>query len=101
MVSEGARPWGRGRSGDCEKVSRDMGHRSDSIAIARDMGPLSSRVSNVCLRFGALFRESDICACGLSALVRVFFAYDCVCKHLLHYNTLLSTYIYSEKSSCP
>ena len=24
-----------------EKVSRDMGYRSDSIAISRDMGPLS------------------------------------------------------------
>ena len=39
MVSEGARPWGRGRSGDCETllclfclgVSHDitMGHRAD------------------------------------------------------------------------
>ena len=31
--------------GECElpqKVSRDMGYRSDSIAISRDMGPLSS-----------------------------------------------------------
>ena len=26
-----------------EKVSRDMGYRSDSIAISRDMGPLSLR----------------------------------------------------------
>ena len=25
-----------------EKVSRDTGYRSDSIAISRDMGPLSS-----------------------------------------------------------
>ena len=24
-----------------EKVSRDMGYRSDSIAVSRDMGPLS------------------------------------------------------------
>ena len=27
-----------------EKVSRDMGYRSDSIAISRDMGPLSSLI---------------------------------------------------------
>ena len=27
-----------------KKVSRDMGYRSDSIAISRDMGPLSSRL---------------------------------------------------------
>ena len=28
-----------------EKVSRDMGYRSDSIAVSRDMGPLSSGTS--------------------------------------------------------
>ena len=27
-----------------EKVSRDRGYRSDTIAISRDMGPLSLRV---------------------------------------------------------
>ena len=32
----------RGSANIPEKVSRDMGYRSDSIAISRDMGPLSS-----------------------------------------------------------
>ena len=27
-----------------EKVSRDMGYHSDSIAVSRDMGPLSSHL---------------------------------------------------------
>ena len=32
----------RGSANLPEKVSRDMGYRSDSIAVSRDMGPLSS-----------------------------------------------------------
>ena len=36
-----------------EKVSRDMGYRSDSIAVSRDMGPLRQR-GNPCLFFGVL-----------------------------------------------
>ena len=42
-----------GRAQTCpEKVSRDMGYRSDSIAVSRDMGPLSLRVrSNSLKRF--------------------------------------------------
>ena len=33
-----------------EKVSRDMGYRSDSIAISRDMGPLSVNSGRCFLR---------------------------------------------------
>ena len=32
-----------GIAGMAEKVSRDRGYRSDTIAISRDMGPLSLR----------------------------------------------------------
>ena len=30
------------------KVSRDTGYRSDSIAVSRDMGPLSTQPERVC-----------------------------------------------------
>ena len=36
-----------------KEVSRDMGYRSDSIAVLRDMGPLSFPATNVIGRFGS------------------------------------------------
>ena len=35
-----------GIAGMAEKVSRDRGYRSDTIAVSRDMGPLSSNHAN-------------------------------------------------------
>ena len=32
--------WGSANPSKLKEVSRDMGYRSDSIAISRDMGPL-------------------------------------------------------------
>ena len=46
-----------------EKVSRDMGYRSDSIAISRDMGPLRSHRSTP--GFLAIQTRSQILAFSL------------------------------------
>ena len=40
-----------GATGLPEKVSRDIGYRSDSIAVSRDMGPLSSFAPSFSERF--------------------------------------------------
>ena len=46
-----------------EKVSRDMGYRSDSIAISHDMGPLSWKLAKIVL-------PSDFDNSGISCKVR-------------------------------
>ena len=45
-----------------EKVSRDMGYRSDSIAISRDMGPLSYVMNSELIRklFCNVLREGGL-----------------------------------------
>ena len=54
MVSEGARPWGRGRSGDCEKKSKPW-------------------PSNPCfVRFHCFFSFSDLLFVGFSSLFQGF-----------------------------
>ena len=62
-----------------EKVSRDMGYRSDSIAISRDMGPLSTHRVSVCNQFGyygitkRIPPEDSLCnvaATGVSPITR-------------------------------
>ena len=55
-----------------ERVSRDMGHRSDSIAISRDMGPLSPH------NLGDLLQASLVMA-GLAP----YLVFSSTCKRYL------------------
>ena len=58
--------WGSANRPD--KVSRDMGHHSDSIAISCDMGPLRGREftnvrpkSSFCLEHGQFVQKDRLC----------------------------------------
>ena len=48
-----------------EKVSRDMGYRSDSIAVSRDMGPLSTKIIG---EFPALWARISFLCLGVFSL---------------------------------